>query len=166
MVISHSHTILIGFLTIVVSLSHVKIAEAGTGLDLGLISLPATSQVCQCSLTMSCSCCQGVTVNLMNQTSTLCLTVKIGLTSGSLDLGATMDGNSVAKFSISTTKPPTYCLPVVSMVSLDMCLKINFKMAGVAVKACPTIYTNYASNQIVSYDFPCIQVGLDGVRLA
>jgi len=89
----------------------------------------------------------------------------IGLTSGTINLGATMDGNSVAALSISTANPPTYCIPVISMVSLDMCIKVNIKVAGVAVKACPTFYTDYATNQVASYDFPCIQVGMDGVSL-
>ncbi|XP_016985569.2 uncharacterized protein LOC108049051 [Drosophila rhopaloa] len=157
------HAILTGYLAILVTLSY---AEADAGLDLGPISLPANDQVCQCSLTMSCSCCQSVTVDLMNQTSTVCLTVQIGLTTGSIDLEATMDGNSVAKLSMSTLKPPKFCLPVVSLASLDMCLKVNFQFEGVGVKVCPNIYTNYATSQVVSYDFPCIQAGLDGVSLA
>ncbi|XP_017041596.1 uncharacterized protein LOC108088360 [Drosophila ficusphila] len=160
-----SYALLIGLLAVTTPLSYVKAAAAGTGLDLGLISLPANGQACQCSLTMSCSCCQSVTVNLMNETSTLCLTVKIGLSSGSIDLGATMDGNSVAAIAISTSKPPQFCIPVISMASLDICLKVNIKMAGLAAKACPTFYTDFSSSQVVTYDFPCIQVGLDGVSL-
>ncbi|XP_033162995.1 uncharacterized protein LOC117142857 [Drosophila mauritiana] len=155
-----SHVLLLGFLvTLVGILSHGNVDAAG------LLSSSAQTQGCQCSLTMSCSCCQSVSVDLLNQNSTVCLTLGIGLTSGTINLGATMDGNSVAAFAISTTKPPTYCIPVISMVSVDMCIKVNIKVAGVAVKACPTFYTNYATNQVVSYDFPCIQVGMDGVSL-
>ncbi|XP_017076138.2 uncharacterized protein LOC108111260 [Drosophila eugracilis] len=157
-----SLTFLIAVLAIADNLGWEWMGDAA-GTDLS--SSSAQTQGCECSATMSCSCCQSVAVSLMNETSTLCLTLGIGLQSGTLDLGASLDGTSVGSFSISTNKPPTYCVPVVSLVSLDICLKVDIQMAGVAVKACPTFYTNYSSNQVVAYDFPCIQVGLNGVSL-
>ncbi|EDV53159.1 uncharacterized protein Dere_GG11990 [Drosophila erecta] len=155
-----SHIPLLGFLVILLGILSRENVDAA-----GLLSSSAQTEGCQCSLTMSCSCCQRVSVDLVNQNSTVCVSLGLGLTSGTINLGATMDGNSVAAFSISTTQPPTYCIPVVSMVSLDMCIKVGIKMAGVAVKACPTFYTNFATSQVVSYDFPCIQVGMNGVSL-
>lgn len=94
------------------------------------------------------------------------MTMKLSILSGSVDVGVTLDGSSVAQFTISTKNPPTACLPIVTAVGLDVCLKLNFKMAGLSgVQACPTFYTSYNTNQVVSYDFPCVQVGLDGVSL-
>jgi len=80
-------------------------------------------------------------------------------------LGATLDGTSVGSFSINPLTPPTYCLPVISLASLDVCLKLKVQVKGAAVKACPTFYTNYSSSQVVGYDFPCIQIGMNGVSL-
>ncbi|XP_026839896.1 uncharacterized protein LOC113564884 [Drosophila persimilis] len=142
-------------------------AATSSGTNLGLITIPSQAQVCSCSLSLSCSCCQSVVVNAVNTTKTLCLTFKISVLSGSVDVGVTMDGNSMTKFTISTTSPPTFCLPVLSLVTpLDMCLKLNIKMAGLSgIQACPTFYSSYDSSNVVSYDFPCIQLGLDGVSL-
>ncbi|KAH8363233.1 hypothetical protein KR084_007374 [Drosophila pseudotakahashii] len=153
-----SYAILVGLLAIIAYLSY-EIDAAG------LTVSAAQGQGCQCSVTMSCSCCQSVSVSLMNGTSTLCLTLGIGIPSGNIDLGATMDGTSVGAISIDPSKPPTYCLPVISLASLDMCLKISIQIQGVAVKTCPTFYTNYSSSQVVGYDFPCVQIGVSGVSL-
>ncbi|KAH8383303.1 hypothetical protein KR009_007957 [Drosophila setifemur] len=180
-----SKNILLGLLATIIGLSNVFVAEAasnGTSMDFGIISIPAQADMCSCSLTLSCKCCQSVTINPMNETKSrkadslffvvvliitfpVCLTAKLSILSGSVDLGVTMDGQSVAAFTVSTKTPPTYCLPILSMASLDVCLKLNFKIAGTAVKTCPTFYTTYNSNQVVSYDFPCLQVGLNGVSL-
>ncbi|XP_022210936.1 uncharacterized protein LOC111066537 [Drosophila obscura] len=142
-------------------------ADASNGTNLGLITIPSQAQVCQCSLSLSCSCCQSVSVNAVNETKTLCLTFKISVLSGSVDVGVTMDGNSLTSFTVSTKTPPTYCLPLISVVApLNMCLKLNINLAGLSgIKACPTFYTSYDSNEVVSYDFPCIQLGMDGVSL-
>ncbi|XP_065722519.2 uncharacterized protein [Drosophila suzukii] len=154
-----SHAILLGLLAVMASLSSV------IGLDRGLTISAAQSQGCQCSATMSCSCCQSVSVSLMNETSTLCLTLGIGIPSGSIDFVATLDGTSVGSFSINPLTPPTYCLPVILLASLDVCLKIKVQVKGAVVKACPTFHTNFSTSQVVGYDFPCIQVGMNGVSL-
>ncbi|XP_017008625.2 uncharacterized protein [Drosophila takahashii] len=153
-----SYALLLGLLAIIANLSY-EIDAAG------LTVSAAQSQGCQCSATLSCSCCQSVSVSPMNETSTLCLTLGIGIPSGNIDFGATMDGTSVASFSIDPSKPPTYCLPVISLASVDICLKVTLQIKGAAVKACPTFYTNYSSSQVVGYDFPCVQIGVSGVSL-
>ncbi|XP_016950760.1 uncharacterized protein LOC108025015 [Drosophila biarmipes] len=154
-----SHAILLGLLAIMASLS------GAIGLDQGLTLSAAQSQGCQCSAKMSCSCCQSVSVSLMLETSTLCLSLSIGAPSGSINLGATLDGTSVGAFSLNPLTPPTYCVPAISLASLDVCLKVNIEVKGAAVKACPTFYTNYSSSQVAGYDFPCVQVGVNGVGL-
>nr|XP_036675467.1 uncharacterized protein LOC108015453 [Drosophila suzukii] len=93
-----SHAILLGLLAIMDSLSGV------IGLDRGLTFSAAQSQGCQCS-------------------ATILPHLGIGIPSGSIDLGATLDGTSVGSFSINPLTPPTYCLPVISLASLDVCLK-------------------------------------------
>ncbi|BFF92216.1 uncharacterized protein DMAD_10318 [Drosophila madeirensis] len=150
-----------------VSLSGITAADATNGTNLGFITIPSQAQVCQCSLSLSCNCCQSITVNAINETKTLCLTLKINVLSASVDVGVTMDGNSVTKFTISTQTPPTACLPLLSVVTpLDICLKLNIKMAGLTgLKACPTFYTSYDSNNVLSYDFPCLQLGMEGISL-
>ncbi|KAH8337699.1 hypothetical protein KR074_007026 [Drosophila pseudoananassae] len=167
-----SKDIPIRLFALIVGLGCVAITEAAfgrssssTGMNLGIISIPSAAS-CSCSLSMSCNCCQSVTINALNDNKTLCLTVKLSVLSGSVDLGVTLDGTSVGQFTVSTKNPPTACLPIVSMVSLDVCLKLNLKMAGLSgVQACPIFYTSYNTNQVVGYNFPCVQVGLDGVSL-
>ncbi|EDV44057.2 uncharacterized protein Dana_GF16225 [Drosophila ananassae] len=161
----------IGLFALILGLGCVSITEAASSassssaMNFGIISIPSAAS-CSCSLSMSCNCCQSVTINAMNNNKTLCITMKLSILSGSVDVGVTLDGGSVAQFTISTKNPPTACLPIVTLVGLDVCLKLNFKMAGLSgVQACPTFYTSYNANQVVSYNFPCVQVGLDGVSL-
>ncbi|KAH8278489.1 hypothetical protein KR018_004077 [Drosophila ironensis] len=160
--------LLIGLVAIILGLGCVSVVEAAantTVANYGIISIPSTAS-CSCSLTMSCSCCQSVIINVVNDNKTLCVTFKISVLSGSVDIGVTMDGNSVAAFTVSTKTPPTACLPVVNNFGLDVCLKLTVSLAGLSgVKACPTFYTSYDSNQVISYAFPCVQLGLTGVSL-
>lgn len=60
-----SHVLLLGFLVILVGILRPENVDAS-----GLLSSSAQTQGCQCSLTMSCSCCQSVSVDLLSQNST------------------------------------------------------------------------------------------------
>ncbi|KAH8341909.1 hypothetical protein KR059_004210, partial [Drosophila kikkawai] len=143
----------------------IQAASNSTGIDLGLISLSDTSDMCQYSPPLSYSCCQSVTVNMLNDTKKLCLTIKGSLLGGTVDLTATLDGASVGKFNLDVNKPPTVCLPLISMTGLNMCIKLKFSISISGAKICPNVYASFNTNDIMNYTFPCVQVGLDGVSL-
>ncbi|KAH8247138.1 hypothetical protein KR032_010733 [Drosophila birchii] len=164
----NTQTILIGFVAFVLtfeSISTIEVASKSTGMDLGLISLSDPSDMCQFSLPLSYSCCQSVTVNMLNDTKKLCLTINASVLAGTVDLTATIDGTSVGKFNLDVKKPPTACLPLISMTGLNMCLKLILSLTSSGAKICPNVYASFNSNDIMTYNFPCAQVGLNGVNL-
>ncbi|EDW84039.1 uncharacterized protein Dwil_GK13931 [Drosophila willistoni] len=170
--------ILPGFLGLIICLNSVVYTEAAssssssssaatTSADFGFVSFPAQAQTCTCSISLSCSCCQSVVVNAMNMTKTLCLTFKLTILSVSVDVSVTLDGTSVAKFTIDAKNPPTFCLPVISLSPVDMCLKLSASLVGLSgIKMCPTVYSTVSGSQALSYAFPCVKLSTDGVSLA
>ncbi|XP_020798506.1 uncharacterized protein LOC110176481 [Drosophila serrata] len=164
----NNQVILTGLVTLMVTFGFIPTIEAASkapDINLGLISISDTSDMCQYSPLLSYSCCQSVTVNMLNDTKKFCLNFKADILGGKVDLSTTMDGVSLGKFNIDINKPPTICLPLISTMGLNMCLKLNFSLSSSGAKICPNVYSSYNTNDIMTYTFPCVQVGLDGVSL-
>ncbi|XP_030371745.1 uncharacterized protein LOC115622027 [Scaptodrosophila lebanonensis] len=144
------------------------IHAASNGTDFGIITFPAEKEQCTCALlSMSCTCCQSVVVNIMNITRRLCMTFKLSILSVSVDVTITLDGNQVSQFSISAKNPPTYCMPMLDPTPLAMCVKVHdVKVVGLTgVQICSTFYTSFDTNQIFAYEFPCVKLSTSGVEL-
>ncbi|KAH8293693.1 hypothetical protein KR054_003129 [Drosophila jambulina] len=164
----NTQAILLGLIASMVTFAYITTIEAASkesGINLGLISLSDASDMCQYSPPLSYSCCQSVTVNMLNDTKKLCLTIKGDLLGGTVDLTTTSDGTSIGKFNVDINKPPTACLPLISLTGLNMCLKLNLSISMSGAKICPNVYSSFNTNDIMTYNFPCVQVGLDGVNL-
>ncbi|XP_034488148.1 uncharacterized protein LOC117792212 [Drosophila innubila] len=152
-------------LVTLVCLDGSSIVQAASDIaDKGLISFQSK---CNCSLSMSCSCCQSAVVNAMNLTKSVCVTFKINLLKASVDVSVSLDGNSVSKFTLDTKTPPSFCLPVISDITpLALCLKMTTKMSGLTnLNICPSFYSSFDANQILAYDFKCIKLGMDGFSI-
>ncbi|KAM8703320.1 hypothetical protein ACLKA7_008013 [Drosophila subpalustris] len=141
------------------------VQAASDNADKGLIAFQSK---CNCSLSMSCSCCQSAVVNAMNLSRTICVTFKINLLKASVDVNVSLDGNSVSTFTLDTKSPPSFCLPVISDITpLALCLKVATKMSGLTnLNICPSFYSKFDASQILAYDFSCIKLGMDGFSLA
>ncbi|KAH8311426.1 hypothetical protein KR044_006254, partial [Drosophila immigrans] len=152
-------------LAIGICLDSSSIAQAASTDDQDFISFKTK---CNCSLTMACSCCQTAVVNAMNLTKSVCMTFKINLLKASVDVTISLDGNAVSQFTLDTKTPPSFCMPVISdLTPLAVCLKMTTKMSGLTnLTICPSFFSNFDANEILSYDFPCIKIGLDGFSLA
>ncbi|XP_034112776.1 uncharacterized protein LOC117573590 [Drosophila albomicans] len=114
---------------------------------------------------MACSCCESAVVNAMDITKSVCVTFKIDLIGLSVDVTISLDGDAVSQFTLDTKSPPSLCLPVISdLTSLTVCLKMTMNLASAtSLSICPNFYSNYDANQILAYNFPCINVGMDGI---
>ncbi|KAH8247546.1 hypothetical protein KR038_006150, partial [Drosophila bunnanda] len=157
---------LMAFVVTIGYITPIEAASKGNDINMGLISLSDPSDMCQYSPLLSYTCCQSVTVNMLNDTKKFCLTINANLLGGKVDLTTTMDGVSMGKFTVDINKPPTICLPLISMTGLNMCIKLNFSLSSSGAKICPNVYSSFNSNDIMTYTFPCVNVGLNGVSLA
>ncbi|XP_060647107.1 uncharacterized protein LOC132785131 [Drosophila nasuta] len=117
---------------------------------------------------MACSCCESAVVNAMDMTKSVCVTFKIDLIGLSVNVTISLDGDAVSQFTLDTKSPPNLCLPVISdLTSLTVCLKMTMNLASAtSLSICPNFYSNYDANQILAYNFPCINVGMDGISFS
>lgn len=86
----------------------------------------------------------------------------------SVDVTITSDGSTLATFTLDSKSPLAMCMPLVSnMTPLAVCIKMSTKLAGLTnLNLCPNFYTNYDANEILTYDLPCLKLGMDGFSIA
>ncbi|XP_064555302.1 uncharacterized protein LOC135440192 [Drosophila montana] len=160
----HLLSLVLGTWICLVGVGVVQAASDSNG-DQDMISFPAQ---CKCSLTMSCSCCQGAVLKSMDVNKTLCMTFKINVLKASVDVTVTLDNNEVSKFTLDSKATPSICVPVLSQITpMAICLKMSTKLSGLTnVNMCPSFFSSFSENQLLAFDFPCLKLGTDGISIA
>ncbi|EDW04446.1 GH22577 [Drosophila grimshawi] len=123
---------------------------------------------CECSMSLSCTCCQGVIVKAMDFSKMLCMILKVNVLQASVDMSMTLDGNEVLKLTLDTKTTPSFCVPIISQITpMVVCFKMDAKVSVLkGLNICPIFYSSFAEKELLSVDFPCLKLGMDGISIA